>query len=153
MSMPDKLHITSTTQVSVLTVAAEVLLDIEMDQCRAMLKNSGAFVNMKEVNPHMRRAVAIQEVQQYLNHIITPASHSHPTIIPLTLIQAEVVQEMIEFAVDFADDTVTDPLFVPAGSTVTSDQLADMRKQLNECIDNLVAATELKACWQMAKYS
>lgn len=125
--------------------------DMEMDACRDLLANSGAFVKIEDINDHMRRAVAIQEVMTVLKQAIPAPSHSHPTIIPLTTIQAEVVDTMIDFAYDYADDTVTDPVFVLGGTPVSFD-MTDIRKQLNDSIDNLVAAAELKACWQMMKH-
>lgn len=151
MAIPKRLILTSTHQVSAIVDAIEIMTDCTMDECRDFLNNSGAFVDMTQVNPIMRRAVALQEVKQYLKHIIPAPSHLHPTIILLSDVQSEVVGDAIELSYDISSDTVTDPLWRPAAERDiprTPEQEVEVREKMNESIDRLQAAAELRAVWK-----
>ena len=140
--------------IGMLISSAEGMHDVEIDQVRGLIDDKRASVlDSKEVHFHFNRASAIQEVVEKLKHasLIPPPSHKHPTIIPLSSQhQVDVVSTIIDFAYDWMNDTVTEPLWVLRAClpVLTPGLVDDLRKEMNDGITRLVMITELKTIWQ-----
>lgn len=154
MATMHTLRIHNAELIGMLISSAEGMHDVEIDEARELLGDkTKSVLDSKDVHFHFNRACAIQEVVEKLKHasLIPPPSHKHPTIIPLSSQhQVDVVSTIIDFAYDWQNDTVTEPLWGLRAClpTLTHELVDSLRAEMNEGITRLVAITELKTIWQ-----
>jgi hypothetical protein len=139
--------------IGMLISSAEGMYDMEVDMFRDLLGSKTlSVIPSDDIKYHSDRVVAINAVVAKLKHSIPPTSHTHPTIIPLSSqSEQDVVETIIDFAWDWMNDTVNEPLWKQKEKlpTLTAAGWDELRKEINEGIDPLVAITELKTWWNI----
>lgn len=144
--------------IGMLISSAEGMYDMEVDMFRDLLGNKQlSVIPSDDVKYHSDRVIAINAVIAKLKHAIPPASHKHPTIIPLSSqTEQDVVETIIDYSWDWINDTVNEPLWVLRSNVergeqfpLTVEYVDHLKAEMNALMNKLQYITELKTWWDL----